>query len=411
MFIDFYLNHNLNKIYLFLILENYMYKKRVLISNIEAGQGHLVTAQAIQEQLQKKYSDEIDVIVLKYKESGLKEFKDFENFCVGEVHKANKHKSRLFTQMILMHSIGAQNTLKLSYNLKFAKYKSKVIQEYAKYNPDLILTTYYGDLHCLCCGKAQGKIKSIVSAYNPDHNTHGWWDRRVDLFMCNNAFASDEAIKKIKINPQNVKTVNFMSRSSLKEITGDKKFYRKKYNLPLDKFTVILADGAYGVARMEEYTDILLKTKLPITLIPVCGKNQKLLEKYEHLKDSLPQNITLMPQPFVSYISELYKASDLFITKSGPNAITDCTYMGTPIMTNFYTGPIEKASCKLFTEYFKTGIHCPNANKAKELVESYIKSPSLLNEYIKNTSNLDINKNGAEECADIIAEALGIPKK
>lgn len=386
-------------------------KKKVFVSFIEAGQGHLMTAQAICEQLEQNYGDEIEVIKYAYKDSGIKEFEDFENFCVGEVHKANRHKTRLFFQMVLMHCIGQNNTLKLSYNVKFNKFKKKVAEVYNSYKPDLILTTYYGDLHCALWAKSKGLIDATVTAYNPDHNTHGWWDKRVEMFFCNNELAYKEAIEKSKMKKENVFQVNFMSRASLKGVTENKQFYREKYGIPVENFTVILADGAYGFANMEKFTDELLSIDLPITIIPVCGKNEELYNKYSVLKEFAPKNITLLPQKFIPYIAELYKASDIFITKAGPNAITDCVFMHTPIMTNFYTGPIEKASSKLFTEIYKTGVYCPNAKQAKDLIVKYMKDQSLLVPYIKNTEKFDVNKNGAKDVADLIAQKLGIQIK
>jgi UDP-N-acetylglucosamine:LPS N-acetylglucosamine transferase len=316
--------------------------------------------------------------------------------------------------MVFMKILGGQhNTLKISYNVKFSKYKKAVAEVYSSYEPDLILTTYYGDLHALLCAKEKKQINSIITAYNPDHNTHGWWDKRVEMFFCNNKLAYEEAISKSKMKEENVFQVNFMSRSSLQEITESKEFYREKHNIPKDKFCVILADGAYGMASMEKFTDELLKTDLPITLIPVCGKNEELFAKYEKLQSNVKPNVTLIPQRFIPYIAELYKASDLFVTKSGPNAITDCIYMHKPILTNFFTGPIERASNKLFTEkgHYETGIYCPDAKKARLLIEEFIQNPSKLETFKENTKQFDVFKNGAKDVADLIAKRLGIKTK
>ena len=69
--------------------------------------------------------------------------------------------------------------------------------------------------------------------------------------------------------------------------------------------------------------------------------------KYQELVNSTKPNITLIPLPFVTEAPEIYKCADIFVTKAGPNAITDAVFMGTPIMTNFYSGEIEKTSSKL----------------------------------------------------------------
>ena len=128
------------------------------------------------------------------------------------------------------------------------------------------------------------------------------------------------------------------------------------------------------------------------------------------MKNKIPQNITFVPLPFTRNIEEYYCASDLFITKAGPNAITDSVFVHTPIMTNFYSGPIEKASNKLFTEVYKTGIFVKNKKKAKELVEFYVDNPHALDEYRENTYKLDRTKNGADEIADIVFDALNNPE-
>ena len=82
--------------------------------------------------------------------------------------------------------------------------------------------------------------------------------------------------------------------------------------------------------------------------------------------------------------------------------------MGTPIITNFYSGEIEKKSSELFTKYYKVGVYEPNKIKARKLVEEYIKNPHLLDEFRENTKQLDKTKNGADEIADLLAEKLGI---
>lgn len=386
-----------------------MDKKKVIVTFCEAGQGHIVTAEAIADSLEKKYSDKIDVErAYIFRDSKDKDLQNYEKFAINEVKKSNRNKFHLGAQLVAMKIFGEQGTLKLSFSVAFRKVKKKLIEYFSKKNADAIVSTYFAPYHISCCAKAKGKVNSLIVAYDPDHNVHGWWDRRGDVFITNNPDATKEAINVRKFKEEKVKTVNFIARQKIIECNEDKEYFRKKYNIPQDKFAVILADGAYAAAKLESFTDELLKIDLPITIIPVCGKNEKLLEKYNAIKDNLPDNITLMPQPFLTDIHEYYKACDLFVTKAGPNAITDCVFMHTPILTNFYSGEIEKTSNKLFTETYRTGVYCPDKHKARELIESYIKKPKLLEEYIKNTNQIDKNKNGADEIADIIAQNLGI---
>ncbi len=384
-----------------------MEKKKVLVTFCEAGQGHIVTAEAIAESLEKKYKDKIDVErCYVFRDSPDKNLQKYEQFAINDVKRSNKNKLHLRAQMVAMKVFGEQTSLKFVFSTYFGKVKKGLIKFYQEKNADAIVSTYFATHHIACEGKRKGKFSSQVIAYDPDHNTHGWWDRNSDLFIVNNPYAKEEAEKTRHI--KNVRQVNFISRECVVNANESKEFYRKKYNIPMDKFTVVLADGAYAKAKLDDFTRELLKTTLPITIIPICGKNEKLYKQYLELQKEVPSNITFLPQPFVSDLPEILCASDLYITKAGPNAITDCVFMHTPIMTNFYSGNIEEASNKLFTEVYKMGVYCPDKKKGRELVESYINDPHLLDEYIKNTYKISKFDNGADEIADIVAKQIGV---
>lgn len=382
-------------------------RKKIVIQFIEAGQGHIVTAEAIAECLEKKYSDKIEVVRdYVFRDSEDKSMQKFEKFCVNEVYKANKNKFYLRTQMFFMKLFGEMNTLKFVYSCVFRNIRNKVIKRMEAQKADMFVSTYFMLYHSGVVAKKKGKIDVDVVAYNPDHNTHGWWDRRGDLFITNNNSATEEAIKIRKMPDDKLKTVNFMARQAIVHANGTKEFYREKHKIPKDKLVVILADGAYASAKIEEYTDKLLESNAPLTIIPVCGKNEKLFEKYSNLVNSTKSNITLIPQPFLTNIAEYYCLSDVFVTKAGPNAITDCVFMRTPVIVNFYSGSIEKATKNLFCDNYKCGIFEPDVNKAVSQIEEWCKDRTTLNKLAENTKILDKNKNGAEEIADILADRV-----
>lgn len=384
-----------------------MKKKKVIIQFVEAGLGHIVTAESIAENLEKKYSDKLEIIRdYVFRDSQDKDLNNYEKFSINEVKKANKNKFHLRLQLLMMKLFGPRFTLKLSYSTVFRKVRNKLIDHMASQNADMFISTYFMTLHSGVVGKQKNKLNATIVAYNPDHNTHGWWDNKADLFITNNPNATAEAINVRKMNPDKVTTVNFMARQIILDTNESKEFYRKKYNIPNDKLVIVLADGLYAAAKLEEYTDALLNSDKEFTIIPICGKNEKLYEKYSQIKDKTKPNITLIPMPFLNEAPELYRAADIFVTKAGPNAITDSVFLGTPILTNFYSGEIEKTSNNLFTETYKCGIYEPNVKKAISILEKWTTDRSELEIYAKNTSVIDKYKNGAEEIADLIASKL-----
>ena len=85
-----------------------------------------------------------------------------------------------------------------------------------------------------------------------------------------------------------------------------------------------------------------------MTLLIIAGKNKTVKEYFEAKQQTLPKNITLKVFGYVDNIQELYRASDLFVTKAGPNAIQDSIFLGTPVLVNFFASPIENFTQKFF---------------------------------------------------------------
>ena len=78
-------------------------KKRVLITFVEAGQGHIVTAEAIANGLEKLYGDSVEVIRdYIFRDSGDKDLIKYEKFLVKEVKRSNKNPLHLGFQCVAM---------------------------------------------------------------------------------------------------------------------------------------------------------------------------------------------------------------------------------------------------------------------------------------------------------------------
>ncbi len=386
-------------------------KKRVVVTFVEAGQGHIVTAEAICESLEKNYPN-IEVIRdWIFRADNDKTLVNHEKMLINQVKFSNKHKGHLDFQFALMKTFTEQGTLKFVYKNVFANVYKKCIKHLEALKPDIVISTHFEPAFFGIEACKNNKNHWLNIIYDPDHCVHGWWDRRCDILFTNNDLATKQAIEEKMFAESQVKQVNFLSRKQISEFNLTKQECRIKHNLPQNNFTVILADGAYASANLNSFTRELLKTKKNITIIPVCGRNEKLYQNYMSLKERLPKNITFLPLPFMKNIEEFYCASDLFITKAGPNAIVDSMFVHTPIMTNYYSGPIEKFTNKLFTKHYKTGLFVQDKKRARKLVEAYIDNSKLLEKYRENTYKFNKQVNGADEIAKTVAEALLEPEK
>lgn len=392
-------------------MDNISRKPKVLVTYIEAGMGHIVSAKAVSEALQRKYGDELEVIEKNICQDN-KVLKKFEEFLVNDVKKSNKIPGYSNMQFFAMKMFGPQNTLKFVHSTVFNKQKKIMSDIIEEVNPDVFFGTHYAPLHIACELRNKKLNDMLVTTYDPDPNVHGWWDIRGDLFLVNNDFAHQEAINKNKFNPNTVKQVNFTTREMIVNCNLSREELREKLEIPKDKFTICLADGAYATAKLKEYTIELLKSKKPMTLLVIAGKNDEVYKyfKLKIMQKKIPSNITLKVFRFVNNAHELYGASDIFITKAGPNAIQDSLFMGTPVLVNYYASQVEKATCKIFTSHYNCGIKILDKVKARKKIEKWIDNPTELNTYKENCKQLDKYQNGSEKCADYIYRLLKYQK-
>ncbi len=374
--------------------------KKVLVSFVEAGMGHIVTSQAIVDSL-KRVKDKDFEIIDKNLFHENEELQKYEKFLIKETQKASSNPLHSRTQFVAMHLFGSQNTLRFVNGGIYKKYLNLYVEELKKIKPDIVIDNHYFTSYASVCYRDKYNPYCKVVTYDPDNNVHGWWCRKVDFLIVNNHGAYEEALKR-KFAPEKVKEVPFITRKDIVELNKTKEECRKECNIPQDTFTVKLADGAYAKAKLKSYVYELLKVKNPLTIIAICGRNKELFEELSALKT--PSNIKLMPFEFVksSEIGKLIKASDLFITKAGPNAVLDSVFLRTPVMMNYYANSVEKTTKQIFVDRYHCGIYEGNKKKAREFVEKCIDNPSLLNEFVENEKQFDKTQNGADQIAEFI---------
>lgn len=384
-----------------------MKKPKVLLTYIESGMGHIMSMNAIATGLKEKYQDQIEIVESYIMEEGNKHTKDFEKFLMGCTKETNKNKGFGMGVFVFLELAGKQHFMRFIHRTVFKKYTDSTIEQLKKYQPDVIVSTHYFITFAAIELKKRYMPNLTVITYNPDNNVHVWWDNRSDLFINNNLAACDEAIRKRKFHFQNVKRVFFTSREEVARSNGSKEDYRKKYQLPLHQFTIMIADGAYASAKAKTACNRLLRLNFPVTILMLAGKNEKVYHYFEKKKAKLPDHITLIPLRFTPEAYEYYGASDIFVTKAGPNAVLDSLFMGTPVVIDYYAHPIEKATARLFTEELNCGITCYKMRKIRKKVTYLYEHPDFLKE-MRNNIRKNVNKkqNGATQIADIIISEM-----
>lgn len=375
-------------------------KKRILVTYIEAGFGHITTANSIADAIEALHDPNIEVI-RKYMFSEDPVLRKTEKRFVKEVKIANMFPWYNRIQMAATHILGIHNSLPFVVSTIWRRVRNRYLKELEKIRPDIIIDTHY--LTSFFATQYRDKIDSHVKVvtYNPDNNVHNWWNLRVDKFIVNCRMGFDDALKH-DFDRKKLMIVPFVTRQEIMEVTEDKSYYRAKYNLPQERFTIMVAAGGYGKSGMRRVIKALMNVKQPITLIAICGTNKLLYNQLQLLKNNTPDNIDLRPYEFVKKVYELNRASDMFLTKGGPNAMLDSVLMGVPVGVFYCASHIEKMSAFLFTYILNCGRFLPRANQIVEWVNSCAGDPTILDFFIRNTKAIREAGNGANDIAKFI---------
>lgn len=375
-------------------------KKRILVTYIEAGFGHITTANSIADAIEALHDPNIEVI----RKSMFSEdpvLRKTEKRFVKEVKIANMFPWYNRIQMAATHILGIHNSLPFVVSTLWRRVRNRYLKELEKIRPDIIIDTHY--LTSFFATQYRDKIDSHVKVvtYNPDNNVHNWWNLRVDKFIVNCRMGFDDALKH-DFDRKKLMIVPFVTRQEIMEVTENKSYYRAKYNLPQERFTIMVAAGGYGKSGMRRVIKALMNVKQPITLIAICGTNKLLYNQLQLLKNDTPDNIDLRPYEFVKKVYELNRASDMFLTKGGPNAMLDSVLMGVPVGVFYCASHIEKMSAFLFTYILNCGRFLPRANQIVEWVNSCVGDPTILDFFIRNTKAIQEAGNGANDIAKFI---------
>jgi hypothetical protein len=176
---------------------------------------------------------------------------------------------------------------------------------------------------------------------------------------------------------------------------------RRELNLRPDVTTGMLLFGGFGSKVMYDIVEKLEAANLPLQLIAICGKNEKLAAEFRARAWKIPVNVL----GFTKEVHKLMYAADFLIGKPGPGSVAEAMVCKLPVILecNSWTLPQERYN----TEWVKeknVGIVLNNFGEIVEGVKEILK-PGKLAEFRRNTEAL--NNQAVFEIPEILEKLLG----
>ena len=377
-----------------------MNKPKVLFPFTEAGLGHIMPLRAILDAFRAKYGDRVEIVESWFfKESDSLALKRFEEAMCLFVKEQNKHNKLGMASTWAMNFFGRRLGMWYTMHTLSPFSVSAGIRHMEKLAPDLVVSTHWATHYYA----RHAKHKPLTAMYCPDAHINPLFAYPSDLTLLSMRPGFEMAKAQYRhLNDDNLRLVPFCIRKEAFGIPTDKAENRAKMGLPLDKFTIVLAEGGYGIGKMQAICEEILRRDLPVTLIPVCGKNEEL---YNHFK-SLPvgENVTFLPQGYSQDILYYIASSDLFLGKSG-NIIAEPTFYGVPSIITKHTTHIERTIAEYYVDTVGCALNIFEVEDIVAKISEFLEHPETLAP-LAERARAQRGNYGAEKTADEIFALL-----
>jgi Glycosyltransferase family 28 C-terminal domain len=176
---------------------------------------------------------------------------------------------------------------------------------------------------------------------------------------------------------------------------------RRQLNLRADLPTGMLLFGGFGSKTMYDIVERLEIANLPLQLIVICGRNEKLAEKFRGRAWKLPVHVV----GFTKEVHHLMRGADFLIGKPGPGSVAEAMVRQLPVILecNAWTLPQERYNTEWVKEK-KVGIVLTSFADIVGGVKQLLK-PGKLAEFRANVASLD--NRAIFEIPEIFARLLG----
>jgi hypothetical protein len=164
--------------------------------------------------------------------------------------------------------------------------------------------------------------------------------------------------------------------------------------------TAIVLFGGYGSNVIYDIVQQMDAARLPLQMILVCGKNEKLAARLRAAKWNLPLHIV----GFTREVKRLMHAADFLVGKPGPGSIAEAMISGLPVLVecNSSTLPQERYNTEWVVEK-NVGVVVKTLKNAVPAVRSLLE-PGKLAALQRNVKSLQ--NRAVFEIADFLATQL-----
>jgi 1,2-diacylglycerol 3-beta-galactosyltransferase len=306
--------------------------KRVLLLISDTGGGHRSAANAIEAAL-----DEIDIgphgesLRIEHRIEDVAAHCSFPLSQLGPAYSA----ALRFAPPIygaLYHATNGRRRFRSVIRFCEPLYRARLRDLFTSYKPDVIVSVHPLLNHAALRARADAgmldvPVITVVTDLGRVHE--GWLVPEVDAVVV----PAREVYQRAKDRGVPVERIYHLGHPvhpKFETVSDTKLQIRAQLGLPAEKTIALLMAGGEGGGKLLPTTLALAKSKLPLHLVVVTGRNKALRTKLNELAPTLPTPMTVLG--YCENVPELMRAADLLVTKAGPGTIAEASLAEVPVV-------------------------------------------------------------------------------
>jgi UDP-N-acetylglucosamine:LPS N-acetylglucosamine transferase len=359
------------------------YPFTLLFATIAAGGGHVATAQAMAEAIERYYPRQFELRVSDY-------MKD-----VGTIKLDRRHKdawNQALRYPILARSgqriIDAWPRLTIAAQRRILRNFARIVAADLSKAPPLLVVSNHGLITTgLAISKRRYGLKVPVLTFATEpHNISAYWaDPQADHIVVPSEEVRRDLLR-LGIPSNKITIIGYPVRQAFLNVP-DKAEARIRLKLE-HRFTCLVSFGGEGLGgNPRKLIRTLLSSDVPLQVVVVTGRNETLKGELQRLHS---KSNKLRVEGFVSDMAGYLAASDLVIGKGGPASVYEALAVGRPVLVTSYVGLNERAVIR-FIEHQGLGHHAKSPATLLEKVQYYASDPASLQKVALWCSRLELS--------------------
>ncbi|OLN31919.1 MGDG synthase family glycosyltransferase [Desulfosporosinus metallidurans] len=368
----------------------------VLIFSATFGAGHVRAADAIIEALRAKDPD----VKITHLDFGAFLSKTFNSVIKNTYIELIKHTPKLWGKFYYRTSkIPPDSVFQRFLNGLGRREFVKLIQAL---QPDLVICTYPTVAGVLAQQRLKGVLNVPLVTVVTDYAVHSQWIHPgVDLYIVGCEGVSKGLVAR-GIDSRSIR-ITGIPVSPKFDLEYDRTELLRQLNLDLDRPTVLVMGGAYGVlGGARAVCKILADATYPVQSIIVCGQDEKLYKSLDSIIEEGQNPVARFG--FVRNVEELMSVSDIIITKSGGLTVSEALTKRVP-MVIFRPIPGQEEENAIYLDGIGAGRVAKDEDGLEKVIFDLLKNPRDL-ERMRRAAAKAVPGRTAEHAVNSMLELL-----